>query len=193
MKRFFSRNLSYTQYIAFGFLLIIFAGTLLLCLPISSRDGIWTNPLDAFFTATSATCVTGLVIYDTYTHWSLFGQTVILLLIQVGGLGFMAMITMFSIFTKRKISLHERKLLVQTSGSMRYQGIVVLIRRILKGTFFVEGVGAAFLALRFCQEMPFWEGIYNAIFHSVSAFCNAGFDLMGKKVPYGSLMSYSDD
>ena len=119
MKRFFSRNLSYTQYIAFGFLLIIFAGTLLLCLPISSRDGIWTNPLDAFFTATSATCVTGLVIYDTYTHWSLFGQTVILLLIQVGGLGFMAMITMFSIFTKRKISLHERKLLVQTSGSMR--------------------------------------------------------------------------
>lgn len=193
MKRFFSRNLSYTQYIAFGFLLIIFAGTLLLCLPIASRDGIWTNPLDAFFTATSATCVTGLVIYDTYTHWSIFGQTVILLLIQVGGLGFMAMITMFSIFTKRKISLHERKLLVQTSGSMRYQGIVVLIRRILKGTFFVEGVGAAFLALRFCQEMPFGEGIYNAIFHSVSAFCNAGFDLMGKKVPYGSLTSYSDD
>lgn len=193
MKKFSARNLSYTQFIAFGFLLIIFAGTLLLCLPISSRSGEWTNPLNALFTATSATCVTGLVVYDTYTHWSLFGQTVILLLIQIGGLGFMAVITMFSIFAKRKISLHERKLLVQTSGSMRYQGIVVLIGRILKGTFLFEGLGAAVLAIRFCQEMPFWEGIYNAVFHSVSAFCNAGFDLMGKNALYSSFVDYSDD
>ncbi len=193
MKKLSARDLSYTQYIAFGFLLIIFVGAVFLCLPISSRDGSWTPPLDALFTATSATCVTGLIVYDTYTHWSLFGQTVILLLIQIGGLGFMTMMTMFSIFTKRKISLHERKLLVQTSGNMRYHGVVALIKRILLGTLIFEGAGALLLAFRFCQEMPFAEGIYNAVFHSVSAFCNAGFDLMGKEAPFSSFVGYSGD
>ena len=103
---------SYTQTIAFGFAVLILLGALILCLPISSRSGEWTSLLDTLFTATSATCVTGLVVYDTYTQWSIVGQLVILFLIQIGGIGFMTVITMFSIFMKRRIGLHERQLLV---------------------------------------------------------------------------------
>lgn len=186
-------KLTYTQIIALGFFFIILIGGILLSLPISSRSGEATPFLNALFTATSATCVTGLVIYDTYTHWSVFGQIVIICLIQIGGIGFMTIITMFSIFLKRKIGLNERKLLMQSAGSIQIGGIVSMIMRIVKGTIIFEGIGAILLAIRFVPEMGIIEGIYNGIFHSISAFCNAGFDLMGKFEQFSSLTRYSND
>ncbi|MHB8130585.1 MAG: TrkH family potassium uptake protein [Mobilitalea sp.] len=186
-------KLTYPQIIVFGYLAIILFGGLLLSLPISSREGTWTSYIVSLFTATSATCVTGLVIYDTYIHWSLFGQITILCLVQIGGLGFMTIITLFSMFLKRQIGLRERRLLMQSAGSMGIGGIVRLIRRIAIGTLIFEGLGIVLLATRFCPEMGFWKGLYNAIFHSISAFCNAGFDLMGKYGQFSSLTTYSDD
>lgn len=186
-------KITYTQSIALGFLAIILTGAILLSLPIASREGAATPFLDSLFTAVSATCVTGLVVYDTFSHWSVFGQIVILIMIQTGGLGFMTVITMFSIFLKRRISLHERRLLMQSAGMIRISGAVRLIKRILIGTLIFEGTGAILMAFRFCPEMGFTEGLYNAIFHSISAFCNAGFDLMGKFNPYSSLMRYQGD
>ena len=151
-----------------------------LCLPFSTRDGNWTAPIDALFTATSATCVTGLVTYDTFTHWNLFGQLVILSLIQIGGLGFMTIISLIAIFMKKRIGLRERKILMVSSGNMRISGMIQLIRLIAAITFLCEGIGAVFLSFQFIPEMGWARGIYNAIFHSISAFCNAGFDLMGR-------------
>lgn len=182
-------KLTYTQIIVLGFFLIILAGAVLLSLPISSRSHDWTPLLDAIFTATSATCVTGLIIYDTYTHWSLFGQCIILLLIQIGGLGVMTCITMIALFLKRRISLGERRLLMQSAGSLQISGIVKLIHRIIKGTAIIELCGAVLFFIAFFPKMGFWEGLWNAIFHAVSAFCNAGFDLMGKYSPFSSFSS----
>lgn len=182
-----------TQLIAFSFFAIIVIGGLLLTLPISSRSREWTPLLDALFTATSATCVTGLIVRDTYLHWSTFGQIVIIVMIQIGGLGLMSIITMFSVFLKRRISLHERKLLMQSAGNTRISGIVQMLKRIIIGTFTFEGCGAVILATRFCPIMGLGEGIYNAVFHSVSAFCNAGFDLMGKYEAFSSLTHFKDD
>ena len=187
------RKLTYTQIIALGFFLIILTGGILLTLPISSRSGEFTPFLNALFTATSATCVTGLVVYDTFTHWSLFGQIVIICMIQIGGIGFMTIITMLSIFLKRKIGLNERKLLMQSAGSIQIGGVVALILRIIKGTIIFEGIGAILLSIRFIPEMGFVRGIYNAVFHAISAFCNAGFDLMGRFEQFSSLTRYSDD
>ncbi len=186
-------KLSYTQIIALGTFIIILFGSILLSLPIASRSGEATPFLNSFFTAASATCVTGLVIYDTYTHWSIFGQFVILVLIQIGGLGFMTIVTMFSIFLKRKIGLRERRLLMESASTMRIGGIVLLIKKISIGTLIFEFIGAIFLATRFCPDMGFKIGLYNALFHSVSAFCNAGFDIMGKYGQFTSLTMYSDD
>ena len=121
------KYISQTRLIALSFLLVILSGTFLLTLPIASRDGVWTNPLNALFTATSATCVTGLIAYDTYCHWSLFGQIVIICLIQIGGLGFMTIITLLAVFTKRRIGLSERRILMVSSGNMRISGIIRLI------------------------------------------------------------------
>ena len=163
-----------------GFLLIIFVGALLLTLPISSKSGQWTNFTDALFTSTSATCVTGLIAFDTYSHWSIFGQITILAMIQIGGIGFMTIITLFSMFLGKKINIRERRLLMQSAGSLHIGGVVKLIKKIVIGTALFEGIGAIVLALRFCPVMGICEGIYNAVFHSISAFCNAGFDLMGK-------------
>lgn len=187
------KRLTYTQMIAAGFFLIILAGSVLLCLPVSSRTGEWTSFADSAFTATSATCVTGLIVFDTFTHWSLFGQAVILLLIQTGGIGFMTFITMFSVFLKRRISLHERKLLMQSAGTMRISGVVKLLKRIIAGTFMFEGLGAVLLFIRFCPEMGIAKGLYYAVFHSVSAFCNAGFDIMGFKGQFSSFTAYVSD
>jgi len=187
------KKFSYPRVLMLGFGLIILTGTLLLCLPIASRTGEWSNPLNCLLTATSATCVTGLIAYDTFTHWTLFGQLVILTMIQIGGLGFMTLISMFALFLKKKISLRDRLLLMQSSGSMQLEGVQKLIRRILLGTLCFEGLGAAVLAIRFIPKYGLWEGIYNSIFHSVSAFCNAGFDLMGKESPFSSLSTYIDD
>ena len=156
---------THARKIAIGFFIIIIAGTFLLTLPISGRSGEWTNPVDALFTATSATCVTGLAVFDTYQYWSVFGQIVIITLIQIGGLGFI------------------------TFGV----GFSKLVRKIIIGTAIFEGIGAVVLAIRFIPKMGFAVGIYNAVFHSISAFCNAGFDLMGRYEEYSSLTAYSGD
>jgi trk system potassium uptake protein TrkH len=185
--------LSYTQIIALGTFVIILFGSILLSLPIASRSGQATPFLNSFFTSASATCVTGLVLYDTYTHWSIFGQIVILALIQIGGLGFMTVVSLFSMFLKRKIGLKERRLLMESANTMRLGGIVLLIRKIAIGTLLFESIGAILLAIRFCPEMGFKVGLYNAVFHSISAFCNAGFDIMGKYGQFTSLTRYSND
>ncbi len=179
--------------IALGYLILITAGTLLLSLPMANRSNISTGFINALFTATSATCVTGLVVFDTYSHWSVFGQLVILFLIQVGGLGFMTIVTMFSFLLRRKIGLRERGLLRESVNTMYIGGIVRLTKKILIGTLIFEGLGAIILAVRFVPLMGFYEGIYNSIFHAVSAFCNAGFDLMGKYGAFSSLTTFSGD
>lgn len=179
--------------IALGYLIVIIVGTLLLSLPIANRSNVSPGFINALFTATSATCVTGLVVYDTYTQWTLFGQLVILLLIQIGGLGFMTTITMFSFLFRRRIGLKERGLLRESVNTVYIGGIVRLTKKILLGTLFFEGLGAILLSIRFVPRMGLLAGIYNAIFHSVSAFCNAGFDLMGKYGKYSSLINFADD
>ncbi len=187
-------QLSYQRAIALGFLLLILAGTLLLMLPISSVSRTWTDPLSALFTATSAVCVTGLVVVDTATHWSLCGQLVLLALIQTGGLGLMTMATIFSLATRRRIGLAERSLLQESVASMSIGGVVRLTRRILLGTLLFEGAGALLLATRFVPRYGLARGLYMGVFHSVSAFCNAGFDLMGRPdATYISLTEYVAD
>ena len=188
-----SKKLSPSRLIALSFILLILMGTFLLCLPIAARDGCFTPPLDALFTATSATCVTGLVVADTFTKWSLFGQIVIIVLIQIGGIGLMSFISMFFIFMKRKLYLQDRMLLMQSAGNTQLSGMVKLVRRIILGTFLIEGCGAVFLAIRFIPRMGVIQGLYYAVFHSISAFCNAGFDLMGRYEPYSSLTAYASD
>lgn len=167
-----------TRLIALSFALVILVGTVLLCLPVSSAAGEWTHPIDALFTATTSTCVTGLVVVDTSAHWSLFGQIVLLALIQVGGIGFMTLITLFSFFVRHRVSLHERRLLLQSAGALHMSGVTATFRQIILGTLLIEGVGAALLAVRF---YPLYGkiGIWYAVFHSISAFCNAGIDLLG--------------
>ena len=167
-----------TRLIALSFAAVILAGTLLLCTPWASAEGQWTPFVDALFTATTSTCVTGLVVYDTATHWSFFGQVVILTLIQVGGIGFMTLMTLISFFVHHKVSLHQRQMLLQSVGSLQMSGVMSSFRQILLGTFVVEGVGAALLSLRFYPAFG-KRGIWYAVFHSVSAFCNAGIDLLG--------------
>ncbi len=193
IPKLFNKELSYTRIIALFFLGVIILGTLLLSLPISSKAREWTPLLDCAFTATSATCVTGLIVYDTFSHWSLFGQAVLLTMIQAGGLGIMTIITMFSVFLKKKISLHERKLLMESSGTVRKNGIIKLLKQIVFGTFIFEGVGAILLATRFCTEFGFFRGLWYSVFHSVSAFCNAGFDLMGSYGSFSSLTPFYND
>ena len=191
MKHKNQNGLSQIQLIAMGFFIIIVTGTLLLMLPCASQEG--TGALDALFTATSATCVTGLVAADTCRHWTLFGQLVILALIQTGGLGFMTIGVFFSIYIRRKISLRERELLQESINTMQLAGVVRLTKLIVKGTLLLEGVGAFLLALRFVPQFGFVKGCYYGIFHSVSAFCNSGFDLMGEKEAYASLTAYAAD
>ena len=186
-------RISPTRIIALSFILVILTGTVLLCLPVSSRMGQWTSPLDALFTSTSATCVTGLIIADTYTNWSLFGQLVILVMIQIGGIGLMTVISMVFIFLKKKLRMQERKVLMQAAGNLQVGGMVKLIQRILIGTAVIETAGALLLSIRFMPRMGLGTGIYFAIFHSISAFCNAGFDLMGKYEAFSSFTAWQDD
>ena len=191
-KKFRINKLSSAQIIAFGYMVIILAGTLLLMLPIASK-GDAPRFLDAMFTATSATCVTGLVVYDTYTRWSVFGQAVLLLLIQTGGLGFMTVISLAAMATGRKIGLKERSVLQDSVNGMQLAGIVRMARKIAFGTFFFEGVGAALLAIRFIPKMGLLSGIGNSVFFAISSFCNAGFDLNGKYGEYSSLTEFASD
>jgi len=193
MKLYRKIRLNSIQIIAIGFAGIILLGALLLSLSISSRTGRAIPFIDALFTSTSATCVTGLVVYDTYTQFTLFGQLVILCQIQVGGLGFMTVATLFLMMARRKIGLTERGMLTESVSAFQIGGIVRLVKRVMICAALFEGVGAVLLAIRFCPQMGALTGIYNAIFHSVSAFCNAGFDLMGRFAPYTSLIPYQSD
>lgn len=186
-------RLNQVQYIALGFFFMILAGSLILTLPIASQSGEWTPFLDSMFTATSATCVTGLVVYDTFTHWNVFGQLVILLLIQIGGLGFITVGVGFSMAFRRRIGLRQRDLLKESINAMEIGGIVKLSRKIFIGTALCEGAGAVLLATRFIPEFGLVKGIYYSIFHAISAFCNAGFDLMGGQQPYSSFTAYATD
>lgn len=187
------KSLTQTQYIAFGFFVLIMAGTLLLTLPFASRDGHSMNFLGALFTATSASCVTGLVVADTWSQWSLFGQMVIITMIQIGGLGFITIGVYVSILLRRRIGLKERGLMQESTSALQIGGIVRLTKKIIIGTACFEGAGALLLAIRFIPQYGLWRGIFYSIFHSVSAFCNAGFDLMGHQQPYNSLSAYYDD
>lgn len=187
------KNWSATRIIAAGFACIIFLGGILLSLPIASRGGVGIPFLNALFTSTSAACVTGLVVYDTWTQFTGFGQVVILFLIQIGGLGFMTIGILFSLAVGRKIGLRERSLLSEAVGSKQLGGVVRLVRRTLIGTAIIEGAGAVLLAIRFIPTFGIGRGIWFAIFHSVSAFCNAGFDLMGIRAPLSSLTGFFND
>ncbi len=182
-------KMSIWRYLALGYLIVILAGSVLLVLPFASRTG-GTDYIDALFTATSAACVTGLVPFDTFTHWTLFGQIVILLLIQLGGLGFTTIVSILFIMVKRGFGLYERSAVIRSLGGSSLNGVKTLVKRIVIGTLLIETVGAGLLSIRFIPDFGVGNGIYFSVFHSVSAFCNAGFDLMGAS---GSLSAYASD
>ncbi len=186
------KSLSGIQLLALGFFILIMIGALFLTLPGASADGMRTTFITSLFTATSASCVTGLTMVDTYSHWSLFGQCVILFLIQVGGLGFITIGTFIAMIMRKRIGLKQRGWIKESMNVLELGGTVHLIRVVYKGTLFFEGLGAIILIIRFFPLMGIKDAIFFGIFHSVSAFCNAGFDIMGK---YGmsSFSSFYDD
>lgn len=186
-------KLSAMQVIVVVFAAIVLTGTLLLMLPVSSRTGERTSFLTALFTATSCTCVTGLSLVDTLTYWSGFGQAVILILIQIGGLGFMTIMMLFFFAIHRKIGLKERMLLAQSFGLERLSGIVKMARKVLLRTLLIEGAGALILTICFMRTMAVPRALWCGIFHAVSAFCNAGFDILGAVEAGGSLVPYVAD
>ena len=188
------RRFSHAQTLAIGHFLVILTGALLLMLPIASQDGTVTDFLSTLFTSTSATCVTGLIVVDTGTHWTFFGQLVILLLIQIGGLGFVSIGVLFSMFLNRKISLSTRSLLQESLNVDRVGGVIRLVRKALLGTLLIESIGAILLCFRFIPDFGLVTGLWMSIFHSVSAFCNAGFDILGSFFgAYCSLVPYAGD
>lgn len=179
-KRFIKKaNLSPMQVLVLSFLGVILIGAFLLMLPISSQSGESTGFINALFTSTSAVCVTGLVVVDTGTYWSTFGKTIIMLLIQVGGLGFMTMTTTVAILLGKKIGLKNRILMQEALNQFSLSGIIRLTKYVVYFTLAIEGVGAVLLSFRFIPMFGAVKGIYYSIFHSISAFCNAGFDIMG--------------
>lgn len=187
-------KLTYVRIIALGYLVVILAGTGLLMLPIATRVGEKTDFLTALFTATTSTCVTGLVVADTGSHWTTFGHLVILIMIQVGGLGFMTMGVMLAMALKRKISLRTRGLLQESMNGMQMGGIVKMVRFALGGTLLIELLGAILLAAGFVPVFGVGRGIWYGVFHSISAFCNAGIDLLGQHYgEYCSLVNFYDD
>ena len=175
------------------FLLVIALGSILLALPASSRNGESCGAMTAVFTATSATCVTGLSLVDTYTQWSALGQCVLLGLIQIGGLGYMAFVSVFYFVLRRRIGLRERLVLQQAMALDELAGVVRLVRLMLLGTFLVEGTGALILTARFWMEYPLKKALWMGVFHSISAFCNAGFDILGFLQPGASLAAFKGD
>lgn len=170
----------------------IAVGTALLMLPISTRDGQGASLLDALFTATSATCVTGLVVHDTATYWSVFGQVVILLLIQLGGMGVVTVVVALAVLSRRHMSLGQRSAIQESLAAPAAANIMPLVGFIVKVTLVIELVGALLLATVFCADFGLGVGLWYGLFHAVSAFCNAGFDLMGVTAPYASLTAYMD-
>lgn len=183
-------HLKPTQIMLLGFAGLILTGALLLMLPISSASGTWTDFLTALFTATSAVCVTGLVVVDTGTYWSPFGQMVILLLIQIGGLGWMSVATFLALVVRKRISLRERVLLQEALNKETLGGVVDLVRRIIFITAIIEGLGMLILAARFSLDFGWKKGLYYGLFHAVSAFNNAGFDVLGKEFGKFTSLTY---
>lgn len=173
------QSVSPMKLILSGYCLIILVGTLLLSLPAATRGAEGTPVTDCFFTATSATCVTGLIRYDTYTHWTVFGQLVILGLIQIGGIGFMTVAILVMLLAKRRIGLSQRFIMQKSISAPQIGGIVRMTKFIALGTLCLEAVGALLLSFDFVPRYGWKQGLYFSVFHSVSAFCNAGFDLMG--------------
>ncbi len=185
------RKLSSFQIILLGFAGVILLGALILTLPISSKSHEWTSFIDALFTSTSAVCVTGLIVFDTATHWTIFGQSVILLLIQIGGMGVVTIAVSLAVASGKKIGLFSRETMKNAISAPNVSGIVRLTGFIIKGIFLIEMIGALIMLPVFCTDYGA-EGIWMAVFHSVSAFCNAGFDIMGTKSgEFTSLTHYS--
>lgn len=187
------KRLSSSQIIILGFAGAILFGSILLTLPFSTRDGHGALFSDALFTATSAVCVTGLVVQDTATYWSTFGQAVIIALIQIGGMGVVTVAIAISSFSGKQISLKQRSTMQEAISAHKVGGIVRLTGFIIKMTIIFELLGAVIMAPTFCKEFGVLKGIWYAVFHSISAFCNAGFDLMGAKTPYSSLTYFVDN
>jgi trk-type K+ transport systems, membrane components len=184
-------RLSSFQIIISGFVGVILLGALLLMLPVSSAEGCITPFNETLFTATSAVCVTGLVVQDTGSYWSGFGQAVILALIQIGGLGVVTVAASFALLSGRKISLMQRSTMQDAISAPKVGGVVRLTQFILRGTFLIELLGAAAMLPVFCRDYG-WRGIWMAVFHSISAFCNAGFDILGTENNlYPSLTGYT--
>ena len=192
-RRIFIKNLTSFQVIILGFLGLILAGSLLLMLPIAAKSGQFTMPEEALFTATSAVCVTGLVVRDTATYWSAFGQAVILVLIQLGGLGIIFLAALVITLSGRRLSIRERSILQDTISAHQVGGILKMTVFFFKAALITELLGALIMLPSFCTRYGM-EGVWLSVFHSVSAFCNAGFDLMGDKTgPYSSLTSFGSE
>lgn len=189
----YNYSLIYPRIVALGFLLVILVGTALLMLPISIKTGGHVAFTDALFTAVSATCVTGLIVADTFSQWTLFGQIVILCMIQVGGLGFITILAAAHNLLKRRSGLREKMLLKETFSSMYMKGVTGLGKKVVLGTAICELAGALILCTRFIPMMGFKNGLYTSVFLSVSAYCNAGFDVMGRIAPGSSLVTVNDD
>ena len=186
------KQLSSFQIIILGFASLIMIGSILLMLPIATQNSEGAHFLDALFTATSAVCVTGLVVQDTATYWSIFGQAVILTLIQIGGMGIVTIAIAISRYSGKQISLKQRSTMQEAISAHKVGGIVNLTGFIIKMVIIFELLGAFIMIPTFYKEFGLIKGIWYALFHSISAFCNAGFDLMGIKTPYSSLTSFKD-
>lgn len=189
--RYRKKRLTSSQLIIAGFLAVILTGSILLMLPVSSRSGEVTPFADALFTATSATCVTGLVVHDTQGYWSLFGQAVILLMIQIGGMGVVTIAVSMAVISGKKIGLMQRSTMQEAISAPNVGGIVRLTGFILRATLLIELAGAFFMLPVFGKDFGFLRGLWYSLFHSISAFCNAGFDLMGSRGEYSSLTVYA--
>ena len=186
-------KLSPTQIIPLVFLGIILLGTALLSLPVAARSGRSCGFIPALFTATSATCVTGLSLFDTYTQWSGFGQAVILCLIEIGGLGFMSAASLIVFLLKKKVGLRQRMIIAQALSLDEMEGVVRLQKWVLKGSLLIQGIGMLILTLRFLPEYGLRQSVIWGVFHSVSAFCNAGFDIFGSVQPDSSVSLFAGD
>ena len=186
-------HLSPARMILIGFALLILVGTGVLMLPISTNSPGGATFLDALFTATSATCVTGLVVHDTALYWTPFGQAVILILIQIGGMGVVTVAIAIAMLSGKKIGLRQRWVMQESIAAPQVGGIVRLTGFVLKMVLLLESIGAILLALRFCPEVGLLRGIWYGVFHAISAFCNAGFDLFGVRSPFSSLTGHTGD
>lgn len=186
------RRMTAKKVVGIGFAILILVGAILLSMPFATKTG-GISFVDALFTSASASCVTGLVVFDTYTQFTIVGQFIILLLIQIGGLGFMMVAILFSMMVGRRIGLRERSLLMESVSALNIGGIVRLTKRALIFTACIESIGAIILSFRFIPLFGVARGIWFSIFHAVSSFCNAGFDLMGVRAPGSSLMYFVND